>query len=257
MSGVARLERLTNDALVALGFYTRLPSWRLVPPDRATDFSNVQWAAPLAGVVIGLLLGALNGAVDAMDVPDLLRGILVVACGILLTGALHEDGLADVADGFGGGADRQRKLAIMKDSLLGSYGTLALIVSFMLRVTAIAALTDPVLAALALVAAHGAARALMPVMLRHLPNARGEGVAHRIGRPSQGAVLAAVCIGVTALLPLGFPAVPLGLVVLAIAYIAVASLAHRQIGGQTGDVCGTLQQTGEATILTLCATLLV
>lgn len=254
MSGGERLERLTDDALVAIGFYTRLSSWRLVPPDRATDFSNVQWAAPLAGIVIGLLLGLANAALNGIGVPDLARGVLVVACGVLLTGALHEDGLADVADGFGGGANRERKLAIMKDSLLGSYGTLALVASFLLRATAIATLTDPVFAALALVAAHGAARALMPVMLRHLPNARGEGVAHQIGRPSKSAVAIAVFIGLVALLPLGIPTLPFAALLLAIAYIGTAILAHRQIGGQTGDVCGALEQIGEAAILVLCAT---
>ncbi|MCP1199796.1 adenosylcobinamide-GDP ribazoletransferase [Notoacmeibacter sp. MSK16QG-6] len=251
-----QLERSTDEALAAIGFYTRIPSWRLVSPDRATEFSNTQWAAPLAGIVIGLLLGMCNALFDAIDIADLPRGVLVIVAGLLLTGALHEDGLADVADGFGGGPDRERKLAIMKDSRLGAYGVLAMIASFLLRATLIAALTDPTVAALSLVAAHGAARALMPAMLHRLPNARGEGVACQIGHPSKAAVITALSIGFLALLPLGLIPLIVALIALAFVYGGMTALARWQIGGQTGDVCGTLEQIGEIAVLVLCATLL-
>ena len=249
----ARADAIANDTFAALGFYTRLPTWRLLPPDQPMNFTKVQWAAPLAGIVIGLLLGVLNAAIDALDVPDLARGVIVIGAGLLLTGALHEDGLADVADGFGGGSDRERKLAIMKDSRLGSYGALALVFSFALRAACIASLTEPAHAALALVAAHGSARALMPAMLHDLPNARREGVAHSIGVPSLTVATVALLIGAFALLPLGPISFLLSVVALCATYFTIATLTKRQIGGQTGDVCGALQQSGEMAILVICA----
>ncbi len=193
---------------------------------------------------------------DALDLPELARGLIVVAAGLLLTGALHEDGLADLADGFGGGADRQQKLAIMKDSRLGSYGALALIVSVLLRTSFITALTEPAEAAVVLIAAHAASRALMPALLHHLPNARGDGVAFAVGRPASQIVTTSLAIGLLALLPLGPLMLLFSLAALAVIYGAIAMLARRQIGGQTGDVCGTLQQTAEMAILAVCATIL-
>ncbi|RLQ88270.1 adenosylcobinamide-GDP ribazoletransferase [Notoacmeibacter ruber] len=245
------------DILVVVGFYTRLPTWRIPLAQRETDFARVQWAAPIAGALIGLILGLFNAALDGLDIPDVPRGIMVVAAGLLLTGALHEDGLADIADGFGGGADKERKLAIMKDSRLGTYGTLALIASFGLRASLVAALTSPTLALTALVSAHASARAMMPLMLAHLPNARGTGVAFRIGTPSPGDIGLALFLAVLALLLMGPLATIAGITILAAAYLAIWSLAINQIGGQTGDVCGALEQTGEIAVLTVCVTLLI
>ena len=99
----------------------------------------------------------------------------------LVTGALHEDGLADTADGFGGGDTRERKLEIMRDSRIGTYGVCALIVSLLVRADAIASLTDPVLVAPALIAAHAGARAVMPLVMFLLPAARTDGLRSRRG----------------------------------------------------------------------------
>lgn len=250
------LARLWRDALAAVGFYTRLPVWRIASSGEGTKFADLQWAAPLAGIAIGLVLGLANAVFDWANLPDLARGLVVVASGLLLTGALHEDGLADVADGFGGGRDREAKLAIMKDSRLGTYGAAALIVSLGLRAAFLAALTDPMTATLVLVAAHAASRAPMALMLRHLPNARLHGLAHSFGTPSRMTVIAALAIGCASLLPVGLTGFTLALLILALVYGTIAALASRQVGGQTGDVCGALQQCSEVAVLGVCASLL-
>ena len=130
-----------------------------------------------------------------------------MAATLLITGALHEDGLADTADGFGASVSRERKLDIMRDSEIGTYGASALILSFMLRVGAIVSLAEPGLAASALIAAHAGARAVLPVFMRRVPNARQEGLSANAGEPPQDGALIAVLLGLLALLLcLGFGA---------------------------------------------------
>ena len=150
-----------------------------------------RWSGALIGAAVGLLcLGLL-----AIGVPDLAAAALALGASALLTGALHEDGLADVADGFGGGRDREAKLEIMRDSRLGTYGALILLVSFAARLSALAALPDGDVAGL--VAAHALARGVLPAMALNLPYARPDGLARNAGRPDAAT---AVVAGALALL---------------------------------------------------------
>ena len=120
-----------------------------------------------------------------MHLPPLPAAALAVAATVAVTGALHEDGLADVADGFGGGATRERKLEIMRDSRIGTYGVCALILSFILRISALTNLGDPALVTAVLVAAHAAARAPIPAFMRLVPAARTDGLSADAGRGLQ------------------------------------------------------------------------
>jgi len=167
---------------------------------------------------------------------------------------LHEDGLADTADGFGGGRDRAAKLAIMRDSRVGTYGVAALVFSIGLRVATLHAIGDPIHAGLALVAAHAASRGFLGLAMWRLDPAREDGLGAAAGRPGTGAALTAVLLGaVIAICCLG----PVrGIVALALAGVAVAAmavLARRQIGGYTGDVLGAFQQIGEIVMLLVAA----
>jgi adenosylcobinamide-GDP ribazoletransferase len=171
-----------------------------------------------------------------------------------LTGAFHEDGLADTADGFGGGRDREAKLAIMRDSRHGSFGILALVFSIGLRAAALATIGDAIHLGLALVAAHAASRGALPAMMHVLAPARPDGLGFTAGRPSRAVALVAALIGgAIALAALGPGRGTLALL-LAIAAIALmAVLARRQIGGYTGDVLGAFQQIGEIVMLLVAA----
>jgi adenosylcobinamide-GDP ribazoletransferase len=167
-----------------------------------------------------------------------------------MTGCLHEDGLADTADGLGGGQDRARKLEIMRDSRLGTYGACALVMSLLLRWTALAAMADPMAVASSLIASHVAARAALPVFMRFVPPARFDGLSAQAGQPAVRSVAVAVLLGVLVLVTaLGFAATLIGLVLAACAGLFVAWLSLRQIGGQTGDVLGALEQIIEIVIL--------
>ena len=252
-----RADALLRDIAACIGFYTRLP----VPDagEGRPDFASAQWAAPVAGAVVGFVVGLVFWLDLALGVPAMIAAAIALAAGLALTGALHEDGLADVADGFGGGRDREAKLEIMKDSRLGSYGALALILSLLARWTALitlSALSAPALI-LAIVAAHAASRAAIPVMMARVPPARPGGLSAGIGRVEPKTAMTAAAIGLALLLPGGFWFALAATVVLACVFLLAERLALGQIGGQTGDVLGALQQGGEIAVLTVAATLLV
>jgi adenosylcobinamide-GDP ribazoletransferase len=170
-----------------------------------------------------------------------------------LTGALHEDGLADVGDGFGGGRDRAAKLSIMRDSRLGTYGMIVLLVGFVARASALASL--PMVSILpALIVAHALGRAVIPVLAASMPFARDDGLGKSAGRPDIASAVTAVIAGIViALLCLTTTQALLAIVVAAAGAAAMAVLAWRQIGGVTGDVFGAAEQVVEAAVLVILA----
>jgi adenosylcobinamide-GDP ribazoletransferase len=247
------LRRVAADLKISVLFSTRLPlvhSFTIA----GADIAGASWALPLAGALVGLLGAIAYWLVHAAGLPPFPAGVLALAATLVATGCLHEDGLADTADGFGGGATRERKLEIMRDSRIGSYGTCALLLSLLLRASALASLAEPALVAGALVAAHACARATMPVLMWLVPHARADGLSADAGRPPAASVAAAVVLGVVAVglgLNLGAAIVAVSLLFAAVAF--VAWLSRKQIGGQTGDVLGALEQVSEIIILLVAA----
>src|SRR5258708_26217454 len=155
------------DLRTAVACLTRLPIPHPESPTSA-DFARAQRVFPLVGAAIGAAVGLICLGMRIVGVPDLAAAALALGAGALLTGALHEDGLADVADGFGGGRDRAAKLEIMRDSRLGTYGALAVMVSVFARVYALAALPDAAIVQ-SLIATHALPRAVLPAMSMSLP----------------------------------------------------------------------------------------
>jgi adenosylcobinamide-GDP ribazoletransferase len=243
---------LLKDIAACLRFYSRLPIPSGVDGHAMPDFRLAARALPLAGGVIGGCgaLGLL--AARAFGGPPLPSAVCAVAALVAVCGALHEDGLADVADGFGGGRDRERKLEIMRDSRIGSYGAVVLILSLMLRVSALAAITErgAFLGAAALIAVGAVSRAAGLAPLAMLPPARADGAGAAALRPDPSTLRqAALYAAAVSLLPLLFGA-SLGEIILADfasigAAMLVVNLARRQIGGYTGDVLGAAQQAAE------------
>ena len=245
-----------TDFKVALIFLTRIPL-RIAHEIPGRDLARALRLAAAVGLIVGLLGGAAYWLATLLGLPPLVAGLIAVAATVVLTGALHEDGLSDLADGLGGARDRRRKLEIMRDSRIGAYGGLALILSVALRAAALAAIATPPSAIAALVAAHAVSRALLPGVMAILPLARSDGLAAQSDRPEAMHAAWALLLGVAvALLALG--AGP-GLAVAAIAVLAAAAiavLARNQLGGYTGDVLGAVQQTGEVAALLAAAAVL-
>ena len=178
---------------------------------------------------------------------------MALAALVVMTGALHEDGLADVADGFWGGFARVRRLEIMRDSRIGSYGVLALILSLGLRGAALIAMADAL--AVALLASAVISRAAIVWIMAALPHARDNGLSVSTGRPPPGTVrLALLFAALIAVLLIGWGAlwVLLGAVA---ATLGCAAIARAKIGGQTGDVLGATQQITEIAALTILTTI--
>jgi adenosylcobinamide-GDP ribazoletransferase len=245
---MSRLSDLVADLRLGLAFYTRLPLGH--PPLDSGALARGLWTGPIVGGLVGLLGAGAYGIGDALGLPPWLTAAFAVAAILAVTGCLHEDGLADTVDGFGGGATRERKLEIMRDSRIGTYGVCALALSLLLRVGAIASLAEPVLVLSALVAAHAASRAAIPAFMMFVPPARTDGLSAGAGRPSGSCVATAIVLGVIALG--GGLGPSTGLIAFALVGLAggaMAWLCRRQIGGQTGDVLGALQQTNEILVL--------
>jgi adenosylcobinamide-GDP ribazoletransferase len=232
--------RLT-EAQLALMLLTRLPAGqlRVVPPIGAAS-----WAFPLVGALVGgLSATVMLAALWAGVAPSLAAG-LALAAGAMATGGLHEDGLADVADGFGGGRDRARKLEIMRDSRIGSYGALALVLAFGLRWQGLALLAaaDAHFAAMALVGLGVASRSGLAAALWLMPAARADGMGKAAADADAVRAVIAAGLGALALLWLGQA---WAILAIALVLIGFGRIALRQIGGQSGDVLGAMQQLAE------------
>ena len=245
------MMRPIADLAACLVFFTRLPLPRVIAP--SPSLAPALWAVPLIGGLIGAFAGAVQAATLAAGVPPGAAAGLAIATSLVLTGCLHEDGAADMADGFGGGATRERKLEIMRDSRIGTYGAATLVVSILLRWSALASLGAAGHAVPALIAAHAAARALLPAFMRAVPPARADGRSAAAGLPSRAVAGGAIVLGGLALAPLGIGPAIMAVLLLAFWSLGLAALCRRQVGGQTGDVLGGLEQGGEIIILLLAA----
>ncbi len=251
--------RFLADLAACTRFFSRLPLPKLDPaddPDIPPDFRRIPRAAPLAGILIALPAALIGLILGWTALPELATAIFIVGTLAATTGALHEDGLADVADGFFGGTTADRRLEIMKDSRIGTFGALALVVSVGLRSVLLATLLERFGAGEAMILFLGAealSRTLMVWQWSQLPSARPDGLGNRFGTPDRGAAGQAAVFGALCLLPsavaLSVPALSLGLILAGLAAQGIGRLARTKIGGFTGDVLGAVQQVSAIAFL--------
>ena len=250
---------------LAAAFLTRLPIERADggAETAPADLSRAMWLFPLVGFAIGGT-GAIALALLAWaGIPAPVAATLAIGIVIWLTGALHEDGLADLADGFGGGGAREQKLEIMRDSRVGAYGMLTLVVIVVARIAALAAIAavDIGAAAGTLIAAATWSRSMFAPTMRWLPPARDDGLGALAGTPSEGDTWKGLALG--ALLAALVLITPTGgglLIILAaggVGAFAVGWLALRHIDGYTGDVLGGAQQVAEAAVLIVASAVIM
>lgn len=232
-----------RDLHRAMLFLTRLP----LPP--VADWPDGVLARamrvfPVAGAVVGLIAGAVF-LIASWVVPPLVAAMTALLIQVLITGALHEDGLADSADGLGARGGRERRLEVMRDSRSGTYGVVALIFSVGLRAAALAEAPSGWAGLGAMIAAAGWSRAMIPLSMQVMAPARSDGLGAGAGRPDAGVAAIAAALGVVALLMgLGGWA-GIAFVVSLAAMAVVVATARRLLGGFTGDVLGAVQQMSE------------
>ncbi len=220
---------------------TRLPAGRLAavhPPP-----GDCVWAYPLVGAAVGSLAAAVLRLGQAAGMAQPVAAAWALASAVLVIGGLHEDGLADTADGFGGARTRERRLAIMRDSRIGSYGALAVAFGLALRAVPLALSTRPE-RALLLAGVLGRGAMLLPVLL--LRPARPDGLGASLRAAGRGRLLA----GLATCAVMAYAAPGAGLAALA-AGLVVTALAQRQVGGYTGDVLGAAEVTAECAALAM------
>jgi len=251
-----KIDRVLAELAAALGFLTRLPlPARWFRPGLAS--ASGASAFSVAGALLAIPAAAVLLLAVFARLPATVSALLAVATLIVITGALHEDGLADCADGFFGASEMPRRLEIMKDPRIGSFGAITLVLSLLLRVLLVAALIERAgagLAALSLVGVEAASRAAMVCIWRALDSARPGGVADRVGTPGReegnAALAAGILIAVCAFLPAaGLPGLLAAGTLAVIATFSLAALARSKIGGQTGDVLGATQQVAAMSLL--------
>lgn len=251
---VETLNGLISDLRIGIALCTRLPIGPAGPLNDG-EVARASWTFPLAGILVGLAGALAYWLAIRLNVAPIPAAALALAATMAVTGAMHEDGLADSFDGMGG-KTREQKLEIMRDSRIGTFGTLALVVTLLLRWSTLADIAEPRYVALALISAHAAARAGMTAFMHLVPLARSDGLSSDAGRPPGQCVAAALAIGIfTLLFGFGAKGALISLLLLAVAGIIAARIAIRQIGGQTGDVLGAFEQVGEAIVMLVAASL--
>jgi len=250
------LRRRLNEVSLAVAFLTRLP-W--IPADWTPPLMSAAWAFPWAGALLGLVCGAVAAGAATLGLDPWLAATLGLGANMLFTGCLHEDGIADSADGIGSGRDRDRSLEILRDSRIGTYGVVAALFSLLIRIGALAMLLKAgpwglALPAWMLAAAWG--RAVGPLFTRLSPPARADGVGAGAGRPSIRGTVEAIAATVLGALVWSL-GVGLGVVgALCVALLPVVWLrwlAIKRLGGYTGDVIGAAILLAECSALVMMA----
>lgn len=235
------MRLLRDDLPLTLSFFSRFP---VGGGRHGRRLADAVWVLPLASALLALPAAVALAVASWAGVGALAAALIAVAVLALSTGALHEDGFADCADGFFGAATAERRLEIMADSRVGTYGAYALILATGLKAALLAALLTSVgvlATAAVFVASAVAARTVALYPWVAMPAAR-QGLAASMGRPTSGtfrvAGALAVAIVALAMSVAGLGAAVVGIVAAIIAAIALAGLAERLIGGHTGDVIG-------------------
>lgn len=232
----------------ALGFLTRLPGGAAGAPGPAA------WSFPIVGLIIGAGQAMVAQVALWFGLPPMVAAFLALTAGVMLTGGLHEDGLADTADGLWGGHDRATRLEIMRDSRIGSYGVLALILAFGLQAMALGTIiTDGALWG-PLMASGAVSRAAIVPLMAYMKHARSDGVGRGAGRPTGRATALALAIAFAAALVLtGWSTLAIALACAVITAL-LARTAQTRIGGMTGDILGATQMLAQiAALISLSA----
>jgi adenosylcobinamide-GDP ribazoletransferase len=248
------------DLAHCLRFYSRLPVPALPYEQNAhalPDFPRLIRVLPVAGLILGLLPALTFALALLFNLGPFLAATLTVAVMVVITGAFHEDGLADTADSFGG-VTQERRLEIMRDSRIGSFGAAALFLGLALRIGALAVVagrSDGLVGVAVILATASLSRAAGLMPLTFLPPARADGAAHAVGQPSRESFWFAAGLSGIIALALGLLAgIPFAGLVLMLALSALAGwgmmrLSLRHLGGQTGDIAGATQQVAEIAAL--------
>ena len=238
-----------GDLRAGMGLLTCIPTG---PSDHGR-LANSAWAWPVIGMMLGASAGFVAFLMVVAGASPGTGAFLGLALLLAATGAIHEDGLADTADGFWGGRNRADRLKIMHDSSVGTFGTVAVVLALLGRWMAIGEQASSWQVITALAVAAALSRAAMAVSLQLSSSARDDGLVERLGKPSYHVTLAGSLVAVTIAILLSGLAGLLAAILAGFVVLAAGRLARNRIGGQTGDTLGSVQQCVELSVLLLFA----
>ena len=253
----SQTSHLWYEVRLCLGFLTRIPVFS-VEYSGHSSLASASWAFPIVGVIIGLAVAVVLWLTEMFGLGAQLSALLTIAVMTILTGALHESGLAKTADGFGTTGTAGTRLGAMRDPSISIFGMIALIVVFSGRWLALGDLIAILFSQgiWALIAAGAISRGILPFVMHAAPVAVVDGVSITADRPeARPAWIALAIAGVIGLFAFGFGGTIVVLLVTGIVAYAIAQMAQRLIGGQNADVLGAIQQVAEVTVLVTAASL--
>lgn len=252
---------LSQSILSSVQFLSRLPVYKFFTLNETPDFKASSFTYGLAGMLIALPPAIVLVIAYWAGLTSIIIAILSVSTSIVITGALHEDGLADMVDGFWGGHTVERKLAIMRDSAIGTYGVLSLVLTTALRVALLSALIDQIglWACGMVVATGGLSRFAMLWPWSTLKQARNDqepkknaskkeviSLAAKYGAPDRTGFNKSIPLVLPALILIALSLPPLATITAlalgTIAVVTITALSRHHIGGHTGDTLGATQQ---------------
>ena len=246
MNKTSLITRIVEDLKAAFMLLTRIPvRWNNQSPP---DLNRCLWAYPVVGMVVALIGICVYGGSAFANFPVEVSVLLSIAVMIVLTGAFHEDGLADTLDGFGGGAAKEQKLDIMRDSRIGTYGGLGLIIIIGLKVVALWNMSYYQFMTALLIGAS-LSRFMILIILTVLPPAREGGLSVNAGKPSNNAIISGLCVPF--LFSFSLMDLKTTLIVIAVSVmftLLFSRLVFKQVGGFSGDVLGATQQFSEVVV---------
>ena len=249
-------KRPLKDFLLAVSFLTRIS----IPSALKfkSELMSAAWSFSLIGALLGFFCGSIAWVLIYLNLPTVIVAFLTTASMVLLTGGLHEDGLADMTDGFGGGKSADEKITIMRDSQIGTYGTLSLIFMLGLKITAIDTILnkDAILVCIISLVISGALSRLSMVPVAFwFENASKTGLGQFAGKPTLNSIVTPLVI-ITLISLLLMPILKLIIIIIlcVLTAIVIGKLSKQQIGGYTGDILGATQVVSEVVILIYLAT---
>ena len=243
-------KKPVSDCLSCLIFFTILPI-KIKP----TKLSKNIYTLPIISLIIGIIITIPASLISLFNPEKIILACIITITSILITGCLHEDGLADFMDSFGSN-DKKKKLQIMNDSAIGTYGTISIVLSIILRLILINYLLVTLLLSevvIIIICASILSRSSMLYILATLPPLKGSGLGREANQINDDNIKfiyigSVILVGILSIIFLGFNVFLVSIATVIVSSLAITSLAWKKLGGQTGDVCGASQQISEILI---------
>ena len=246
-----QLQKIWDDFLVSLMFLTKIPVSRFRKNQVSPNLTKAQWAFPLVGALVGFIVILITTAFNSMGLNAAAASSIGIVTGLLLLGAFHESGLANMLDIFTGELDKEQNVKIMRKNRLATYGTLGLIFYTFLKISLIGNLLGTPSCFLLVVGAYALGRTSMVILRKFSIAADDKSSGLLFSKASHSQVILSILLGAMWLIPISFSLVIISACLILIVTLGLRFVASNRIGGISNDVLGASVLIGEISLLTL------